>query len=101
MPKVKSMITPVGDRVLVEVLEKNEETKSGIIIPESNNNGHTHIGKIISVGQGRRKKDGKLEKMPFKVGQTIAYSFSEKIDLGDSKNYHIVSESSVLGIFNK
>ena len=65
MSKIK--ITPLADRVIVEVSAAEEKTKSGIIIPDTAKE-KPQQGKVIAVGTG--KKD---EPMTVKVGDTILY----------------------------
>ncbi|MCY4576950.1 MAG: co-chaperone GroES [Candidatus Kaiserbacteria bacterium] len=92
-------IKPLGDRVLVEVDETGEETRSGIIIPKSSeeSGGAVHIGKVIAVGDGRETDNGTVVKPKVAVGQKVAFSWGEKIEVG-GKEYHLVGESSLLGI---
>ena len=95
-------ITPLGDRVLVEVEEKGEETRSGIIIPktsEEGGGGAVHTGTVIAVGAGRETDTGAVIKPKVEVGQKVAFSWGEKIEVGGSE-YHLVGESSLLGILH-
>ena len=95
-------ITPLGDRVLVEVAETGEETRSGIIIPKSQEegNGSVHTGRVIAVGAGRKTDTGTIIKPEVEVGQKVAFSWGEKIEVG-GKEYHLVGESSLLGILHQ
>ena len=91
-------ITPLGDRVLIEVTDKGEETRSGIIIPKSteDSGGAVNIGTVVAVGPGRKTDEGGIIKPEVEVGQRVAFSWGEKIEVG-GKEYHLVSESSLLG----
>ena len=93
-------IKPLGDRVLVEAEEKSEETRSGIIIPKNAEEGGgaaVTIGKVIAVGDGRETDNGTVIKPKVEVGQRIAFSWGEKVEI-EGKEYHLVGESSLLGI---
>lgn len=94
-------ITPLGDRVLVEVSKKSEETRSGIIIPKSSeeSSGAVNIGIVVAVGPGRKTDEGAIIKPEVEIGQRIAFSWGEKIEI-DGTEYHLVSESSLLGIMH-
>lgn len=96
---MSTAIKPLGDRVLVEAEEKGEETRSGIIIPKSpeESGGAVTIGKVIAVGDGRETDNGTVIKPKVEVGQRVAFSWGEKIEVG-GKEYHLVGESSLLGI---
>ena len=100
--RMNTPITPLGDRVLVEVEEGGEETRSGIIIPKTSEEGGgaVHTGTVIAVGAGRETDTGTVIKPKVEVGQKVAFSWGEKIEIG-GKEYHLVGESSLLGVFNQ
>ncbi len=91
-------IQPLGDRVLVQPLEDDEETKGGIIIPDTAKE-KPQQGKVVAVGTGKLDEDGK--KIPFNVkkGDRILmpkYGGTEiKVD---GKEYQILREDDILGI---
>lgn len=97
----KLNIKPLGDRVLVEPLEKDEKgkTKSGIIIPETVSKERGEQGKVLAVGDGRRGDDGKLIPLSVKKGQTIIFSKygPDEIKI-DDQEYFIISEANILAI---
>lgn len=94
-------ITPLGDRVLIEVVDKGEETRSGIIIPKNpdDSGGAVHIGIVVAVGSGRETDTGAVIKPKVEVGQKVAFSWGEKVEVG-GKEYHLVGESGLLGILH-
>ena len=96
---MNAAIKPLGDRVLVEAEDKGEETRSGIIIPKNaeEGGGAVSIGTVIAVGEGRETDKGTVVKPKVAVGQKVAFSWGEKIEVG-GKEYHLVGESSLLGI---
>lgn len=96
---MNAAIKPLGDRVLVEAEDKGEETRSGIIIPKNpeEGGGAVSVGTVIAVGDGRKDEKGNLIKAQVEVGQKVAFSWGEKIEVG-GKEYHLVGESSLLGI---
>ena len=91
-------ITPLGDRVLVFPLAKEDVTASGILIPDSANREKPEQGTVIAVGTGKYD-DGTLVPMTLKVGDTILFSKYgyDEVKL-DGKDYYILSESNVLAI---
>lgn len=94
-------ITPLGDRVLVEVVDTGEETRSGIIIPKSSEDsgGAVHIGTVVAIGPGRETDTGAVIKPKVEVGQKIAFSWGEKVEV-EGKEYHLVGEGSLLGVLH-
>ena len=99
--RMSAPITPLGDRVLIEVDDTGEETRSGIIIPKSpeDSGGAVHIGTVIAVGLGRETDTGAIIRPKVEVGQKVAFSWGEKVEVG-GKEYHLVGESSLLGILH-
>jgi len=82
---------PLKDRVLVEPMEAEEKTASGIIIPDSAKE-KPQKGKVIAVGDG--KKD---EPMTVKEGDTVIYGkFSGTEITIDGNDYLIMREDDIL-----
>ncbi|MDE0243167.1 MAG: co-chaperone GroES [Candidatus Kaiserbacteria bacterium] len=90
-------ITPLGDRVLVEKVEGGEEVRSGILLPKSSESSDTNIGIVRAVGSGRETDAGSIIKPKVAVGQKVLFSWGDKVTV-DGKEYHLVSEGSVIGI---
>lgn len=92
-------VKPLGDRVLVQEIEKNtgEEMKSGIIIPETvSEDKGAKKGKVVAVGKGRYD-DGKLEPMEVSVGDIVLFQWGDQIKV-DGTEYHVVSQSQIIAI---
>ena len=94
----KQKIQPLGDRVLVEPMEAEEKTSSGIYIPDTAKE-KQQKGKIVAVGKGRVDEDGKVTPLEVKVNDQVLfgrYAGTEvKIGAGD---YLIIKEDDILGI---
>jgi chaperonin GroES len=99
-----SPITPLGDRVVVRPLSSEESggvSPSGIYIPDTAKKEKPEQGIVIAVGPGKWDEDGKKRlALDVKVGDKVIFSkygYDEvKID---NKDYFIVGEISILGIF--
>ena len=65
--------TPLGDRVLVKPAEREEQTKSGIFLPDTAQE-KPQEGTIIEVGPGRVTDDGKRIPMDLKKGDMVLYA---------------------------
>jgi len=101
-----SPIKPLGDRVIVRPLAEEESgtvSVSGIIIPDTAKKEKPEQGIVLAVGPGKWDEDGE-KRLPLdvKVGDRVIFSkygYDEvKID---DKEYFIVSENSILGVFNR
>ena len=90
------MLKPLGSRVLIEPLEAEEVTKSGIIIPDSAKEERSE-GKVIAIGSGL--VDGKEYKFSVKVGDKVLYGkySGEEVKI-EGKDYKVVKEDEILGI---
>lgn len=103
--KNESPIKPLGDRVIVRPLTDEElgtVSASGIIIPDSAKKEKPEQGIVIASGPGKWDEDGeKRIPMEVKVGDRVVFSKYGFDEIKfDNKDYFIVSESSILGIFN-
>ncbi|MCQ9205942.1 MAG: co-chaperone GroES [Omnitrophica bacterium] len=89
---------PLGDRVLLKQLEAKEQTKGGIVIPETAKE-KPQEGEIIAVGTGKKGDDGKVITMSLKSGDKVLYGKYSGTEITiDSEEYLIIREDDVLGI---
>ena len=98
-------IKPLGDRVIVRPLTDEElgtTSASGIIIPDSAKKEKPEQGIVIAAGPGKWDEDGeKRIPMEVKEGDRVVFSKYGFDELKfENKEYFIVSESAILGIFN-
>lgn len=91
-------IKPLADRVLIkESLKAKNETKSGIIIPDTvDEDKGAHKGEVVAVGAGKYD-DGVLVPISVKVGDEVLFQWGDKIKV-DGVEYFMVSESNILAI---
>lgn len=100
----KSPIMPLGDRVVVRPLtneEAGEVSASGIIIPETARKEKPEQGVVVAVGAGKWNEDcdARVE-MDVKEGDRVVFSKYGYDEVKvENKEYFIVSESNVLGVF--
>ena len=96
----KVTIQPLGDRVLVKPIEKGEERKGGIIIPDTAKEKPME-GKIVSAGPGKRDDSGKLIPMDVKAGDRILYGKYSGTEIKiDDEELLIMHQDDILGILN-
>lgn len=93
-------VRPLGDRILVEVLEAEEKTRGGIVLPQSAQE-KPQQGKVVAVGSGKYI-DGKLLPLDVKKGDVILYGKYSGTELKlDEKTLLMLKEEDVLGIVHK
>ncbi|MDF1542692.1 MAG: co-chaperone GroES [Anaerosomatales bacterium] len=66
-------LKPLGDRVIVKPAEAEEQTKSGLFIPDTAKE-KPQRGEVVAVGDGKLKDDGTRVPIDVKVGDTVIYS---------------------------
>ncbi len=89
-------LKPLGDRLIVEVLEEEEQTISGIVLPDTAKE-KPQRGHVLAVGPGPRDEDGKHVPMDVEEGDEIVFSKygGTEIKVG-ADEYLILRESDVL-----
>jgi chaperonin GroES len=89
-------LQPLGDRLIVEVLEEEEITVSGIVLPDTAKE-KPQRGKVLAVGPGPRDEDGEYIKMDVEVDDEVIFSKygGTEIKLG-SDDVLILRESDIL-----
>ncbi len=93
-------VRPLGDRVLIEVLEAEEITKGGIVLPDSAKE-KPQQGKVVSVGKGRVGDDGKSVPLEVKENDVILFGKYSGTELKvDDRDLLMMKEEDILGILN-
>jgi chaperonin GroES len=89
-------LQPLGDRVLVKPIEKEEKTKSGIYLPDTAKE-KPQEGEVIAVGPGKMTDDGKRIPMDLKVGDRVIYAKYGGTEIKiDDEEMMILRESDIL-----
>ena len=91
-------IQPLGDRILVRLLEEEGKSSGGIILPDSAKE-KPQEAKVLAVGKGRLLEDGTVRPLEVKVGDTVLfakYSGSEVVH--QDKEFMILKEDDVLAV---
>jgi len=92
-------IRPLGDRVVVKLVEREEKTKAGIFLPDTASKERPMEGTVLAVGEGRRDDNGKLIPMNVKVGDRVIFAKYSGTEFKlDDVEYLILSEKDILGI---
>ncbi|MBT9133683.1 MAG: 10 kDa chaperonin [Firmicutes bacterium] len=94
-------LQPLADRVVVKALDREEKTKSGIVLPDTAKE-KPQEGEVLAVGPGKVGDDGKRIPLEVKVGDRVVYSKYGGTEIKiDGVEYLILKESDVLAIVNK
>jgi chaperonin GroES len=89
-------LQPLGDRLIVEVLEEEELTVSSIVLPDTAKE-KPQRGRVLTVGPGPRDEDGEHIKMDLEDGDEIIFSKCGGTEIKRSTDeYLILRESDVL-----
>ncbi|WP_280530757.1 co-chaperone GroES [Ornithinibacillus bavariensis] len=98
MKEVVYMIKPLGDRVVIELVEQEEKTASGIVLPDSAKE-KPQEGRIVAVGSGRVTESGERVQLEVSEGDRIIFSkFAGTEVKYDGKEYLILRESDILAV---
>ena len=94
-------VKPLADRVLVEVLEAEEKTKGGIILPDTAKEEKTE-GKVVAVGAGKTLESGKVQAIEVKKGDRVLFGKYSGDDIViDGAKHKILKESEILAVYEK
>ena len=92
------MLKPLGDRIVIKVIEDTEQTSGGIFIPDSAKE-KPQKGEVVAVGQGKMNEKGEREPMDVKVGDVVLYAKYAGTDIKmDGVEYKILSIKDALAI---
>ncbi len=92
-------VKPLGDKILVEILEAEEKTKGGIILPDTAKEEKSE-GKVVAVGNGKVLESGKVQPLEVKKGDKVIFGkYSGDEILIDGKKHKIIKESEVLAVY--
>ena len=93
-------LRPLGDRVWLEPIEREETTASGIILPETAKEKPME-GKILAVGPGARKENGERAPLDVQVGDRVLFAKYAGTEIKhNGSKYLIMRESDLLAIIN-
>jgi len=91
---------PLHDKVLVQLIDAEEKTKGGIIIPETAKE-KPQEGKVVAVGTGVILPNGTIKPLDVKKGDKILFRKYGGVEISlDGKDYLIVMEDEILAIVN-
>jgi chaperonin GroES len=91
-------IKPLRDKILVEILEAEEKTKGGIILPDTAKEEKSE-GKVIAVGSGKKLDNGQTVAPEVKKGDRVIFGkYSGEEILIDGKKHKILKEDEISAV---
>jgi len=92
------LIRPLGDRIIIELVESEEKTASGIVLPDSAKE-KPQEGKVIAVGTGRVLESGERVALDVAVGDRIIFSKYAGTEVKyQGVEYLILRENDILAV---
>lgn len=92
------MLKPLGDRIVIELLEEEQTTASGIVLPDSAKE-KPQEGKVVAVGTGRITDNGEKVALEVAQGDRVIYSkFAGTEVKYEGNEYLILRETDVLAV---
>lgn len=89
-------LQPLGDRVVIKTIEREEITKTGIVLPDTAKE-KPQEGKVIAVGPGKVSDDGKRVPMDVKSGDIVIYAKYAGTEIKlDDEELIILREADIL-----
>lgn len=93
-------LKPLGDRYIVKVLEKEEKTAGGIVIPDKAKE-KPQEGEVMAVGTGKTLDDGTKVQMELKTGDKVVFSKYAGAEVKiDGVEYLILRQDDILAVYN-
>lgn len=94
----QTKLRPLGDRVVVKPLQREETTKSGIVLPDTVKE-KPQEAEVLAVGPGRVTEDGKRAPIDVKVGDRVLFAKYAGTEFKlDSDDLLILRDSDILAV---
>ncbi|WP_096155853.1 MULTISPECIES: co-chaperone GroES [Bacillus] len=95
------MLKPIGDRIVIELVQSEEKTASGIVLPDTAKE-KPQEGKVVAVGTGRVLDSGERVALEVAEGDSIIFSKYAGTEIKyDGREFLILKEADVLAVINK
>ena len=92
----KAKLQPLGDRVVIKAIEREEVTKGGLVLPDTAKE-KPQEGEVVAVGPGRLTEDGNRIAMEVKKGDRVIYAKYSGVEIKlEDEEFIILRESDIL-----
>jgi len=89
---------PLGARALVQIVEREETTASGIVLPDTAKE-KPQTAKVVALGEGKLDKDGQRVPVEVSEGDVIVFAKYSGTEISlDGEDYMILDADDILGI---
>ena len=97
----KIKLNPLGDRIVVKPIPREEKTASGLFLPDTAQE-KPMKGEVLAVGPGRILDSGRIQKVEIAVGDIVLYDKygGNEVKI-EGEDFLIMQERQVIGIFEK
>ncbi len=93
-------LKPLGDKVVIEVMEQEDKTAGGIFLPDAAKK-KPQTGKIVAVGTGRVLDNGERNSLNVKVGEKVIFSkYGGNEVTVDGQDFMILDEDQIYAVLN-
>ena len=94
-------IKPLGERIVIKVLESEEKTKSGIVLPDTAKE-KPQMGIVKAVGNGKLLDNGQRVALDVKVGDKVLFAKYAGTEVRlDGEEFMVLKESDILAIVSE
>ena len=95
------MLKPLEDHVIVEPIEQEEKTSSGIYLPDTAHKDKPQTGTVIAIGSGRLLDNGQRIQTEVQVGEKVVFAKYAGSDVElEGKKYVILKDSDILAVIS-
>jgi chaperonin GroES len=95
---METKIKPLGERVVIKVVESEVTTKSGIVLPETAKE-KPQMGEVLAVGSGKMLDNGQRVALDVKVGDKVLFAKYAGTEVKlDGEEYMVLKETDILAI---
>jgi len=92
-------IKPLGDKIVIKPISREEVTKSGIVLPDTADRERPEQGEVIAVGPGKMLNSGQRINVSVQVGQKVLFKkYSPDEFKIDGDEFLVLSENDIIGI---
>jgi chaperonin GroES len=92
-------LRPLGDRVIVKAMSKEEKTASGIILPDTVDKERPEQGEVMAIGPGKLLENGSRAAMNVKVGDKVVFKKYAPDEVKvEQEEYLVLSESDIMAV---
>ena len=89
---------PLHDHILIQAVSKEEQSKGGIILPDTVDKEKPEIGEVVAVGEGKILENGQRRPMSVAVGSKVVFKSYAPDKVPGEEELYIISEDDVLAI---